>query len=101
MSTKKTEIIPISDRVVIRPQAPESVSSGGLIIPDAGREKSLPGEVVAIGPGIYTNNGELIRTALKVGDTVLYSKGGSFNTINIDNEDLIIVRETELLTILR
>ena len=85
---------PVKDRVVIKPAPAEEKTKGGIIIPDTAKEKPQRGEVVAVGPG---KDGDLMT--VKPGDIVLYGKY-SGQEINIDGEDLIIMREDDILVIL-
>lgn len=90
---------PIADRVVIRPKVDEEVkSSGGLIVPDLGKDKSLYGTVVAVGPGCYQGN-VFVTPKVQVGDTVIYPKFGC-HTLEVDGEELLIIRELELFAIM-
>jgi chaperonin GroES len=85
---------PVKDRVVIKPAPAEEKTKGGIIIPDTAKEKPQRGEVVAVGPG---KDGDLMT--VKPGDIVLYGKY-SGQEINIDGDDLIIMREDDILVIL-
>ena len=87
---------PLGDRVVIRPLDKEEVTKGGLVIPDIAKEKPQEGEVVAVGPGRVADDGKRIVVEVKVGDKVVYSKyaGTEFKE---DDEELLIVRETDIL----
>ncbi|MCQ2325768.1 MAG: co-chaperone GroES [Paludibacteraceae bacterium] len=87
-------IQPLLDRVVIRPTAAEEKTVGGIIIPDTAQEKPLRGQVIAVGKG--TKDEEMI---LKEGDQVLYGKYAG-NEVEIDNEKLIIMRQSDVLAIL-
>lgn len=87
---------PYGDRVIIEASEPEKTSAGGLIIPDLGKEKALPGIVVAVGPGMYTNEGKLISCTTQPGDTVIYPKFGC-HTIEIDGKEYLIIKESDLL----
>ncbi len=89
-----TKIQPLLDRVVVRPTAAEEKTVGGIIIPDTAQEKPLRGEVIAVGKG--TKDEEMI---LKAGDQVLYGKFAG-NEVEIDNEKLIIMRQSDVLAIL-
>ena len=68
-------------------------------MPDTAKEKPQEGKVIAIGPGKYSDSGELIKTRVKVGDRVLYSKYGG-TEVTVDSEDYLIIREGELLAVL-
>ena len=87
---------PLGDRVVIRPLDKEEVTKGGLVIPDIAKEKPQEGEVMAVGPGRVADDGKRIVVEVKVGDKVVYSKyaGTEFKE---DDEELLIVRETDIL----
>ena len=89
---------PLQDRVLIRPVEQEAKSPGGIIIPDSAKEKPVEGEVLAVGPGIRGDDGALHRPELTAGDRVLYGKW-SGNEIKLDGEDLVIMRETDILGI--
>ncbi len=88
------KIQPLLDRVVIRPTAAEEKTVGGIIIPDTAQEKPLRGQVIAVGKG--TKEEEMI---LKEGDQVLYGKYAG-NEVEIENEKLIIMRQSDVLAIL-
>lgn len=89
-----TKIQPLLDRVVVRPTAAKEKTVGGIIIPDTAQEKPLRGEVIAVGKG--TKDEEMV---LKVGDQVLYGKFAG-NEVEIDNEKLMIMRQSDVLAIL-
>lgn len=90
---KKLNVTPLHDRVIVRPAKAEAKTAGGIIIPDTAKEKPQRGVVVAAGAG---KKDEPIT--VKVGDTVLYSKYGG-SEINIDGEELLIMRESDILAI--
>jgi chaperonin GroES len=89
-------VTPLHDRVLVRPSQPESVTAGGIIIPDTAQEKSMRGEVVATGPGKTTEDGKLISLQVKVGDNVLYGKYAG-SEISVNGEDLLLMRESDIL----
>lgn len=89
---------PLQDRVLIRPIEQEATSPGGIIIPDSAKKKPVEGEVLAVGSGIRRDDGALHRPELTAGDRVLYGKW-SGNEIKLDGEDLVIMRETDILGI--
>ncbi|RKY82758.1 co-chaperone GroES [candidate division KSB1 bacterium] len=93
------KIKPLSDRVVIKPAPAEEKVQGGIIIPDSAKEKPQKGEVVAVGPGKSGDSGSVMPLSVKVGDTVLYGKY-SGTEITIDNEEYLIVRESDILAII-
>jgi len=70
----KIDLKPLADRVIVKPKEAEEKTSGGIILPDTAKEKPVEGTIVAVGPGRTADNGELIKTTVKVGDKVLYGK---------------------------
>jgi chaperonin GroES len=88
---------PLDDRIVVRANEAEELTSSGLVIPDTAKEKPQQGEVLAVGPGRRAEtSGELIPTDVKVGDTVVYSKYGG-TEITVDGEDLLILTSRDVL----
>jgi chaperonin GroES len=92
------KLTPLDDRVVIRPQDAESVSPGGIVIPDVAKEKPSRGEVLAIGPGRLLEDGTRAAMSVEVGMEVLYSKY-SGTEIEVDKEDVCVIRETDILAV--
>ncbi len=92
-------ITPLADRVVIKPLPAEEKTLGGLFIPDTAKEKPQRGTVVAAGPG-RVENGTKIEMSVKEGDTVLYGKYAG-TEISLDNEEYLIVRESDILGIVK
>ena len=91
------DLIPLDDRIVVRPNESEETTASGLVIPDTAKEKPQQGEVLAAGPGRRAENtGELIPLDVKVGDTVVYSKYGG-TEITVDGEDLLILTGRDVL----
>jgi len=95
------EVIPLEDRVLIRPQEAEEVTSFGIIIPDTATEGSVRGTVVAVGPGKYSENGTLIPLTVKVGDEVLYGTKYFGTECIFDGETFILVPHGNLFAILK
>ena len=93
------KIRPLQDRVVVRRMEEETTSSGGIVLPGTAAEKPAQGEVIAIGPGKRHENGETQPVDVKVGDTVVFGKYSS-NTINIDDEELLILNESEIFGVI-
>ena len=87
---------PLHDRVLVRRVEGEEKTRGGLIIPESAKEKPSEGEIVAVGDGARKDNGELIEMAVKAGDRVLFGKW-SGTEINIDGEELLIIKESDSL----
>lgn len=92
-------IRPLHDRVVIRPIQQDEKTAGGIIIPDAAKEKPMQGEVVAAGNGARTEEGKTVPLDVKVGDRVLYGKW-SGTEVRVDDDDLLIMKESDLLGVL-
>jgi chaperonin GroES len=90
---------PLHDRVVVRRIGAEERTAGGIIIPDTAKEKPQEGEIVAAGPGARNEKGELIPLDVKAGDRILFGKW-SGSEVKIDGEDLLIMKETDILGIL-
>ena len=90
---------PLHDRVVIRRIEGDTKSKGGIIIPDTAKEKPQEGEVIAVGPGSRDESGKLIPLDVRAGDAVLFGKW-SGSEVTIDGEDLLIVKEVDILGIL-
>jgi chaperonin GroES len=90
---------PLHDRVVVRRLEQEEKSKGGIIIPDTVKEKPQQGEVVAVGPGARNEDGDVRPLDVKAGDRVLFGKW-SGTEVKIDGEDLLIMKESDILGVL-
>jgi len=90
---------PLQDRVVVRRVEEEAKTAGGIIIPDTAKEKPIQGEVTAIGPGARDESGRLVPLDVKKGDRVLFGKW-SGTEVKIDGEDLLIMKESDILGVL-
>lgn len=90
---------PLHDRVVVRRTEGEEKTAGGLIIPDAAKEKPAEGEVISVGEGARKDSGELIAMAVKAGDRVLFGKW-SGTEVTIDGEELLMMKESDIMGIL-
>lgn len=90
---------PLHDRVVLRRLEGEDKTKGGIIIPDTAKEKPQEGEVVAVGPGARDENGKLQPLDVKAGDRVLFGKW-SGTEVKIDSQDLLILKEADILGII-
>ena len=100
MATKSAagvKITPLSDRVVVKASDDTEQMRGGLYIPDTAKEKPQRGEIIAAGPGKY-EDGKLVPMSVKVGDKVLYGKY-SGTEITLDNEQYLILRESDVLAV--
>ena len=101
MATKSasgTKVTPLADRVVIRALEETETMRGGLYIPDTAKEKPQQGEITAVGPGKY-EDGKLVPMGVKVGDKVLYGKY-SGTEVTLDNEQYLILRESDILAVI-
>jgi chaperonin GroES len=90
---------PLHDRIVLRRVTAEQKSSGGIIIPDTAQEKPMEGEVIAVGPGLRDDDGRLVALTLKAGDRVLFGKW-SGTEVKIDGEELLIMKESDVMGVL-
>jgi chaperonin GroES len=89
---------PLGDRVLVRRVEEEAKTKGGIIIPDTAKEKPQEGEVLAVGPGARDEDGKRVELDVKVGDRILFGKW-SGTEVKIDLEDLIIMKESDILGI--
>src|SRR5574338_608932 len=89
---------PLHDRVLVRRVEAEEKTSGGIIIPDTAKEKPQEGEVIAVGTGARSDDGKLTPLDVKAGDKILFGKW-SGTEVKIDGEDLIIMKESDILGI--
>ena len=90
---------PLHDRVLVRRIEGEEKTKGGLIIPDTAKEKPSEGEIVSAGPGARKDSGELIAPSVKKGDRILFGKW-SGTEVKLDGEDLLIMKESDILGII-
>ena len=93
------KIRPLRDRVIIRRLEEEGKTKGGIIIPDTAKEKPQEGEVVAVGNGKVLEDGKVVPLQVKAGDRVLIGKY-SGTEVKIDGEELLMIREDEILGII-
>ncbi len=91
-----TQIKPMSDRVVIRPSEQEQTTKGGIYLPDTAQERPQEGEVLAVGPGRYLQNGKRLEMELQVGDRIIYSKYAG-TEINVEDEELLVLSTNDIL----
>ena len=90
---------PLHDRVVVRRIEEETKTASGIIIPDTAKEKPMEGEIVAVGSGARNEKGEIVPLDVKAGDRVLFGKW-SGTEVKIDGEDLIIMKESDIMGII-
>ena len=92
-------ITPLADRVLIQPIEAKESTYGNIVVPDMGKDRPDFGNVLAVGPGRYDNNGNLIPVRIKVGQKVIMPKYGA-NTVEIEGEEYVLASETEILGII-
>src|SRR5258708_9909657 len=95
----KMNFRPLHDRVVVQRIDAEEKTKGGIIIPDTAKEKPQEGKIVAVGPGGRDESGQLIKPDVKVGDRVLFGKW-SGTEVKIDGEDLLIMKESDIMGVI-
>jgi chaperonin GroES len=91
---------PLHDRVLVRRIEQDEKTSGGIIIPDTAQEKPTEGEVLAVGSGVRDENGELQPLDVKAGDRILFGKW-SGTEVELDGEDLLIMKESDIMGVLK
>ena len=96
---KNYPITPLADRVLIKPVEEEESTYGNIVVPDMGKDKPDFGTVLAVGPGRYDNNGNLIPTRLEIGQKVIMPKYGA-NTVELKGEEYVLAAESEILGII-
>jgi chaperonin GroES len=90
------QLKPLDDRVVVEPMEAEETTAGGIVLPDAAKEKPQRGKVVAVGPGRLLDSGERCAVGVKVGDHVLFGKYGG-TEIEVEGTEVKILRESDIL----
>ncbi|MFP4145781.1 MAG: co-chaperone GroES [Phycisphaeraceae bacterium] len=98
-SKRTTNLRPLDDRVIVKPQEAEEKTASGIYLPETAKEKPMTGEIVAVGPGKLNNDGSRAEISVSPGDTVLYGKYGG-TEITLDGETFMIMREGELLGVI-
>jgi len=93
------KVRPLQDRILVRRVAEEEKTKGGIIIPDTVKEKPQEGEILSVGPGGRDEAGKLIPIDLKAGDRVLFGKW-SGTEVKIDGEDLLIMKESDIMGVI-
>jgi chaperonin GroES len=95
------EIKPLGDRVVIKPLEAENKTKGGILLPDTAKEKPQEGKVIAVGKGKTLDNGSVSAPEVKAGDKVLYGKYSGNEITTKEGEELLIMREDDILAIIK
>jgi chaperonin GroES len=92
-------IRPLHDRIIVKRKEEEQTSPGGIVLPDAAKEKPIRGEVVAVGKGKMLDNGDQRPVDVKPGDEVLFGKYAG-TEVKIDDEELLVMREDDIMAII-
>ena len=91
---------PLYDNIIVKQLKEEEVTKSGIFLPDTvAKEKPQQGEIIAVGPGKKDNNGKLVEMSVKIGDKILFSRY-SPNEVKIDNEEYLIMKESDVLAII-
>ena len=94
------QVSPLQDYILIEPIEEEETTPAGIVIPDTAKEKPQEGEVVAVGPGSKTKEGKRVEMDVKEGDRVIYKKWGG-NDVKVNGKDMLIVREEDILAVVK
>ena len=92
-------ITPLADRVLIQPIEAEESTYGNIVVPDMGKDRPDFGNVLAVGPGRYDNNGNLVPVRVEVGQKVIMPKYGAY-TVEVEGKEYVLASETEILGII-
>jgi len=95
------EIKPLGDRIVVKPLEAEKKSKGGIVLPDSAKEKPQEAKVVAVGKGKVLESGTVQAPEVKVGDKVIFGKYSGNEFITKEGEELLILREEDILAIIK
>lgn len=95
------DIKPLADRIVVRPLEAEEKTKGGIVLPETAKEKPQEGKIVAVGRGKVLDNGHVQALELKVGDRILYGKYSGSEITTKEGEELLIMREDDVLAIIK
>lgn len=87
----------MGNRVMVEPQDKEAMSPGGVVLPDAMKEKTIRGKVVGVGLGRYTETGEMVKPVAKEGDLVYFAKGAHTTELLVNGTTYLVVRDEDLL----
>jgi len=98
VAVSSSNIKPLADRVLVRPQEREERTKGGIVLPDTAKEKPQMGKVLAAGPGRLLENGQRVAMEVKEGDTILFSKYAG-TEIKVDGEELLLINERDILAV--
>jgi chaperonin GroES len=93
-----TNLKPLGDRVIVKPNEKEAMTKSGIVLPDTASEKPQEGSVLAVGPGRVLDNGKRVEMDVKTGDKVLFAKYAG-TEVKLDGEDYLVIREADLLAV--
>lgn len=91
---------PLADRVLVKRTDEEQTSEGGIVLPGSAAEKPSQGEVVAVGPGKTSDNGDVQPISVNKGDLVVFGQYAGSNTVKIDGDELVILNEQDILGVI-
>ncbi|WP_437203972.1 co-chaperone GroES [Planctomicrobium sp. SH664] len=94
--SKTTKIIPLGDKVLLKRQEAESVTAGGIVLPDSAKDRPQRGEVIAIGDGHTKDDGSKVALTVKAGDRVIFSSYAG-DEIKVGDEEYLLLRESDIL----
>ena len=97
-TASSTKLRPLGDRVVIKPTPREEMTKSGIVLPDTAKEKPQEGEILAVGPGAFDNEGKRMAIDVSVGQKVLYAKYAG-TEFKVEGDDLLIVSQKDILAI--
>ncbi len=99
VGTKKINLQPLGDRVVVQREESEETTAGGIVLPDSAREKPARGTIISVGDGRLLDDGTRGEMQVKVGDKVLFTSYAG-DTIRINDEEYLLMREDEILAVI-
>ena len=94
-------IQPLADRIVVKPLEAQEVTKGGIVLPDTAKEKPQEGKIIAVGKGKVLESGQIHPLEVKVGDRILYGKYTGSEITTKDGEELLIMKEEDILAIVK
>lgn len=94
-------IQPLADRIVVKPLEAVEKTKGGIVLPDTAKEKPQEGEIIAVGKGKVLDNGQIQPVEVKVGDRVLYGKYSGTEITTKEGDELLIMREDDILAVIK
>lgn len=97
--TTKTRMRPIGDHIVVKPEDAEDTTPGGIVLPEAAKDKPTRGRVIAVGSGQLLRDGSRAKMEVEDGDTVVYSRYGG-TEIEIEEQKYVVLREQDVLLVL-